>query len=353
MESHKRTVRENALKKSKKIVKYLGIIILGFLFIGFIFPTWTPSIKEPNTISSLEQVFINGTKLQLMVRGNLSKTIVIFVHGGPGCSEIPYVRQYQKRLEEEFLIVHYDQRASGKSYHFFEDYTDLSSDLLVEDLIELTDYLSAKYGQEKVLLLGHSFGTYIGMQAAARAPNKYTAYVGIGQMATLVDSEIDSLEYCLKQAIENGDVKEVAEMEALREEIQKEEILMPRNYVRQYGGASRLIDDNKELVYGMLFHSEYNLLDIIRYIIGANYSQNILLSNSKENNLPMLVQELEIPCYFLMGDYDYMTSSQSAKKYFEVLKAPKKEFISYSNSAHFPQFEEKEIFIDWMIQMFQ
>ena len=77
-----------------------------------------------------------------MIRGvDSSNPILIFVHGGPGCSEIPYVRKYQKELEKQFTIVHYDQRGSGKSYHFFEDYSNLTTDLLVEDLLALTDYI--------------------------------------------------------------------------------------------------------------------------------------------------------------------------------------------------------------------
>ncbi len=74
--------------------------------------------------------------------------IVIFVHGGPGCSEIPYVREYQDLLEKNFTIVHYDQRGSGKSYHFFEDYSNLSTGLLVDDLLALTDYVADKFGQD-------------------------------------------------------------------------------------------------------------------------------------------------------------------------------------------------------------
>ena len=99
-----------------------------------------------------------------------------------------------------FTVVHYDQRASGKSYHFFEDYSNLSTDLLVEDLLAMTDYISERLGKEKVILMGHSSGTYIGMQAAYKAPEKYEAYIGIGQMSDTVESEMDSLNYVIEQA---------------------------------------------------------------------------------------------------------------------------------------------------------
>lgn len=79
------------------------------LIIGIVFPTWTPRIKGENSVSMLEQVNINGTELAVMTRGvDKRNPIIIFVHGGPGCSEIPFVRKYQDLLEKNYTIVHYD-----------------------------------------------------------------------------------------------------------------------------------------------------------------------------------------------------------------------------------------------------
>ncbi|RUT44706.1 alpha/beta hydrolase [Paenibacillus anaericanus] len=72
---------------------------------------------------------------------------------------------------------------SNLSYHFFEGYSNLSTGLLIDDLLELTDYVIEKFGQDKVLLVGHSFGTYIGIQAAVKAPYKFAGYIGIGHPA--------------------------------------------------------------------------------------------------------------------------------------------------------------------------
>ena len=172
------------MKSIKKSIKYIGTIIIILLIVALLSPTWTQDIKGDDSISVLEQVEINGSNHEIMIRGNnKDNPVIIVVHGGPGTPEIPYVDQYQDLLETNFTVVHYDQRASGKSYHFFEDYSNLSTDLLVEDLLAMTDYISERLGKEKVILMGHSFGTYIGMQAAYKAPEKYEAYVGIGQMS--------------------------------------------------------------------------------------------------------------------------------------------------------------------------
>lgn len=149
-------------RKYIKITKLTLFIIILLLVVGLVFPTWTPGIAGEHSVSILKQIKINGTDHEVMIRGEDRRNpIVIFVHGGPGSSEIPYVRKYQDLLEKNFTIVHYDQRGSGKSFHFFEDYFNLSTDLLVDDLLALTDYVTKEFGQEKVLLIGHSFGTYI------------------------------------------------------------------------------------------------------------------------------------------------------------------------------------------------
>lgn len=229
-------------------------------------------------------------------------------------------------METKFTVVNYDQRASGKSYHFFEDYSNLSTDLLVKDLLDMTDYISARLGKKKVILIGHSFGTYIAMQATYKAPEKYEAYIGIGQM---------------------GDTDDVLYLQGLTKEIKNGNMYTPRPYVIKYGGASRLIDDPDNNSIDFLFSSEYNLLDVICYDYGISLSQKILLKDLLENPLPNIVTKLKLPCYFIMGKYDYMTSSSAAKKYFDIIKTDKKEFIVFEQSAHYPQFKEKEKFNKW------
>lgn len=316
-------------------------------------PTWTPSIKAHKGISLLEQIEINGTGHEVMIRGwDRSNPIILFLHGGPGSSEIPYVRKYQDILEKEYTIVHYDQRGSGKSYHFFEDYSNLNSDVLVDDLLALSDHVLKKLGQEKLLLIGHSYGTYIGMKAADKAPDKFVAYIGIGQVGDQAKSEVDGLNYVIEQAKRADNVKDVKSLEALRASIEGGESSTPRSFIRKYGGAARLIDDNGDYYTGFFMNPEYNLLDIIRYLKGVSVSQEVLLKEQSENPLPSLVRELDIPVYFMMGQYDYMTSLNTAKEYFDVLDAPSKALITFPNSAHYPQFEEKELFSEWLSKIF-
>ncbi|MEH6946541.1 alpha/beta hydrolase [Bacillus sp. JJ634] len=340
-------------RNTTKVFRFSLLITLFIVLLGVFFPTWTPRIEGEQSISTMEQIKINGTEHEIMIRGvDSNNPILIFVHGGPACSEIPFVRKYQEDLENQFTIVHYDQRGSGKSYHFFEDYSNLNTDLLVEDLLALTDYITERLNQEKVLLIGHSFGTYIGMKAVAKAPEKYYAYIGIGQVADVIQSELDSLEFTMEQAKLAGNWDDVERLMQLQPLIEQGEEWTPRNLVRKYGGAARRINDNTDYLKGFLFNSEYNGLDIVRYLRGINVTQEALLNEGSKHNISEIVDQVDLRVYFIMGKFDYMTSVNAAKNYYDSMKAPMKEFIVFEESAHYPQFEEKEKFAEWLNKTF-
>lgn len=130
------------------------------------------------------------------------------------------------------------------------------------------------------------------------------------------------------------------------------DIVTPREYVMKYGGSTRIIDNPDGDNIGVLFSSEYNLLDVIRYNYEMGYTQEKLLNHILENPLPNIVSELDIPLYFIMGEYDYMTSSNAAKRYFDTIEAEHKRFITFEKSARYPHLEEKEKFNEWMVDTF-
>ncbi|WP_339277948.1 alpha/beta hydrolase [Paenibacillus sp. FSL W8-0426] len=339
--------------KTKKAAWLVVLALILISVVALVFPTWTPGIEGERSISTLEQIEINGSKHRIMIRGHdRDNPVIIFVHGGPGSSEIAYAASFQNLWEQHFTVVNYDQRASGASYHFFENYDDLSSKVLVEDLLAITDHVSERLGQDKVILIGHSYGTYVAAQAAQQAPEKYTAYIGIGQLGNATESEIDALEYVINEARRVGDEGNVQRLEQMSEEIRKGTALTPRSYVTKYGGASSSGEMPDGNVFDMIMGSEYNLLDIIRYYVGILSHQQVLLDEVFDTPLSTAVTELDLPVYFVMGKYDYMTSSAAARTYFDQLNAKQKQFIAYENSAHFPHIEEKDRFSEWMITTF-
>lgn len=300
------------------------------------------------------KVKINNTELEIMIRGNnRNNPVIIFVHGGPSCSEIPYVRKYQDLLEKEFTIIHYDQRGSGKSYEFGTDYSEVTALTHVDDLIALTEYIEDYLDQKQVILIGHSYGTYIATIAAAKKPEMYRAYVGIGQMSDTIDSELDGLYKCIDAANLAGNTDDVTYLIGLENSILLGEVITPRDYVRKYGFAARHINENADYLKGFLFGSEYNLLDAIRFYTASIKYQDALIMEALNNPVSDIVTEIELPVYFVMGIYDCMTSPEAAEKYLNSLKGQfTHEMVIFENSAHYPQFEEEEKFFEWMCDTF-
>lgn len=341
-------------KRSRKALKIAGVALLLFLAVRMLGPAWTPCIKGENSISELAKVKINGVRLQIMIRGSdRSNPVVLFVHGGPCCSEIPYARSYQKSLEEAFTIVHYDQRGSGKSYEFGEDYAAVTASTHAGDLIALTEYVQAYLEKEQVILVGHSYGTYIATMAAARRPDLYQAYIGIGQMSDTVESECISLEKCIAAAESAGKTADAAYLKGLKPAVLRGETIAPRDYLRKYGFAARKIDENADYIKAFLWGPEYTLLDVIRFYTASIQYQDALIAQALRRPITGLVTEIDLPVYFVMGKYDGMTSPESAKRYLQSLTGEgAKEFILFDESAHYPQLEEAEAFCQWMKSTF-
>ena len=346
---------KNILKIFRKVIKWVIIILILIFVAGLIFPTWTPKISGENSISELKKVKINNTKLEVMIRGNnRDNPVIVFVHGGPCCSEIPYVRKYQDMLEKEFTIVHYDQRGSGKSYQFGTDYSDVTASTHVDDLIGLTTYIEAYLQKDQVILIGHSYGTYIATMAAAKDPELYRAYIGIGQMSDTIESELDSLHKCIKAADKAGNTEDVTYLSGLENSIKEGQRLAPRDYVRKYNFAARNIDENGDYTKGFLFGSEYNLLDTIGFYIASGKYQEALIMEALKKPVSAIVSEINIPVYFVMGKYDCMTSPEAAENYLSSLKGRStREMVIFKKSAHYPQFEEEDKFFYWMCNTFK
>ena len=331
-----------------------GILLLpaaAYLLYRLNAKTSTPKIEGDNAISELRMIPVNGTELAVMIRGtDRNNPVLLCVTGGPAGTEIPLIGKYEKELEKHFTIVHYDQRGAGKSFSFKENYKDLTYHQHVEDLLALTEYLKEYLNKDKVYIIGHSYGTYLGSLAANEKPEYYKAYIGVGQMSDLKKAEYYSLENCIAAAKEKGAEKDVKYLESIREKVQKGEMLTPRKYVRKYGFAEhRESHAGRTMLKNLLFGPEYNIKDFAKMAYAAIRYAMPLAMQSLKDPLPDAVAEAKIPTYFLLGKYDGMTSTKAAKEYFDALGGDaEKKFFVFNNSAHSPQIEENEAFVKWM-----
>ncbi|MGG0719229.1 alpha/beta hydrolase [Robertmurraya massiliosenegalensis] len=166
---------------------------------------YTPEINGKSSISVLESVAIGGIEQWVLIRGeSINNPIVLFLHGGPGNAQIGWAPKFQSNLERNFIVVNWDQRGSGLSY--FEGIPEESMNInqFIQDAYELTIYLLNKFKKNKIFIVGHSWGTIIGMPLIQKHPHLFHAYIGVGQSVDLQRGELLSYEYTLEYAKNNN-----------------------------------------------------------------------------------------------------------------------------------------------------
>jgi pimeloyl-ACP methyl ester carboxylesterase len=152
-------------------------------------------------VDTLESIRVGGADLWVLERSeDLSNPIVLYLHGGPGTSQMRLNRRNMRELEQCFTVVNWDQRGAGKSYAAIRDTGAMNIEQFVDDTREVTLHLLHKFGQEKLVLVGHSWGSAIGALTVATFPELYSCYVGVGQIANMAEGEAISYRWVLDEA---------------------------------------------------------------------------------------------------------------------------------------------------------
>lgn len=304
--------------------------------------------NEPLARSISEKVYvnINGVEQGMFIKGkDDSNPVLLYLHGG--MPEYFLTRKYPTGLEDIFTVVWWEQRGSGMSWHADISPGTMTLEQMISDTREVTNYLRRRFGKEKVYLMGHSGGTFIGMQAAQCMPELYYAYLGIAQMSCQLKSERLAYVYMLKQYKEMGNLKVLRKLEAspvTRTNGTPEAYLTLRDQAMHSLGIGTT-HDMHSVITGIFLPSlmcrEYTFMEKVNMWRGKSRSGVSLLWNTMlAIDLSVQVLELKIPVYFFHGVFDYTVSYPLAKDYFNKLKAPVKGFYTFNHSAHSPLFEE-------------
>ena len=329
------------MKKTLWSLAALVLAGLGVLSYLWFTPGRTPGIRGPKSIASLERIRIGGVDQYILIRGNDSSLpVLLFLHGGPAMPAMYLAHAFQRNLEKEFVVVQWDRRGAGKSYR--EDISGtLTTEQLVADTVELTNVLRARFHQDKIYIVGHSWGTYLGMLVISRHPELYDAYVGIGQLAR--SSPIAGIqdEYIRQSA------KRIGDQDAIKE-LEKKGASVRETLLFKFGGEIHKAKSFRPLLLTGLTAPEYSLRDARNIPKGVSlYSRNFVY-NSISGELMDDITHVEIPVYFFTGRYDYTDPFPLTEQYFSKINAPQKHMIWFEESAHFPFYEEPLAFVQQM-----
>ncbi len=353
----------------KKALKFIGIILLsiiGILLIGVgIVAINSPGKLEPlkdkdgkkiaGSLSEKSFIEIGGIQQGFFMRSeNPENPVILFLHGGPGSPELFMLipTETSERLEKYFTVCYWDQRGAGMSYNKNLDSLTMTVEQMVEDTRQMTEYLKSRFNQEKIYLMGHSWGSYLGVETISKYPENYWAYIGIGQVTHQLESEKLAYDYMLQHAMEindNAAVKSLQKFDKNTADFPNIDYLLSARttLMNKYGiGMTHENASMMTLVWDLLFFKGYTFSEKGNYPKGSMLALNTLLNSFMYNNLFEGVLSFPIPVYIVQGQYDYQVSYTLAREWFDKIEAPKKAFFTFENSAHSPNMEEYEKFVE-------
>jgi len=305
----------------------------------------------PGSIAVIETVNINGLNQRMIIRGrDTTKPVLLYLHGGPGDPEFPFVRQFNSAIEDLFVVCYWDQRGAGLSYSKDIRPETMTLSQFVDDAGTVSKYLIHRFKCKKIYLLGHSWGTLLGSFTVKKYPEYFNAFIAVGQVGDQQQAEKISYDFVLGRARELKDIKAIRTLEKIGPppysdpKVAIEKMTKERKYVIRYGGAVKKGNFYPKAVKPLLICREYSFRDKINYLKGMKFSKNYLWDVIMKSNLFREIPAQQIPIYIMQGTSDYETSYKVAKEYFDALQAPVKKFFTFENSAHSPIFEEPEKF---------
>lgn len=305
-------------------------------------------IVAPSGVQESFKTRIGGIDQWINVRGqDQSNPIIVFIHGGPASPLTPTLWQFQRPLEEYFTIVNWDQRGSGKTFR------EASADSIagtvhipryVDDAIEVVEYIRQRYHKERVILMGHSWGTIIGMHAALKRPELFYAYVGIGQVINTRENERLSYEYAVAQAKQHNNSVATQELQSVapypgNQPITRARIIIARKWAQFYGGMSAFRESSEYFFKAPRLSPEYSAADICAIDQGNLFTLDKILPEFVSVDFNH-VRKFPVPVVMFMGRHDYTTPSEPTALWLSRVTAPFKQGVWFEHSAHMMPWEE-------------
>ena len=297
----------------------------------------------------LSAVSLGGARQYVLIRGfHQNGPMILFLHGGPGMPAMYLAHDFQRPLEHHFTVVQWDRRGAGKSYGARFPVESLTVRRTIDDLIELSRLLRARFHPERLYLVAHSWGTYLGLQALHEHPELFDGYVGMGQLVP--DSarlHREQRRCVLREARALADSSVYRRLAARYEgdstRVRESDLFAAHSEL--YGSTSYW-----PLIWSGLRAPEYNFLDAMHIGRGASF----VAAHMRDDVPSDWMRErprLERPLFFFLGRHDCTTPSDLAAEWLDTIEAPLEGTVWFERSAHFPFWEEPRRFAEAMVRV--
>jgi len=348
--------RRGALRSGLRVAGAAAALLLLLLLLAVLWHALThgrtppivdaDGVSVPGSVASLERMQLGGVPQSVLLRGRSARNpVLLFLHGGPGMPAMCLAHAWQRPLENEFVVVQWDRRGAGKSYFGDIPARHLTVRRLLDDAYELVNILRGRFAQDRIFLVGHSWGSYLGMLAVRERPDLFRAYVGVGQMTGPGRGDTAAARvqaaFIRREAARRGVPEAVRELDARGRSVVEK-------WVFRFGGEVHSATSWWPLLRLGLEAPEYTLGDVFHIPKGLRLYGRAMTYDVPADTLRVNVTSVGVPVYFIAGRWDETTPSELAERYFAALRAPKKGFFWFEQSAHFPFLEEPQHFAEVM-----
>ncbi len=327
------------------MLKSTGLLLMIILSSSSILSIRAQSIEQDTFVS------IGGIEQWITIKGaDKSRHAILFIHGGPGSVLSPYAEAIFKAWKKDFVLINWDQRGAGRTFgrnapneaddNFWIE-NPLSLETMVEDGIEVTEFLLDHLGKQKIILIGTSWGSIIGTKMALKKPELFHAYIGHSQIVSFNENLKFAYQKTSTLARMSGDTTAVRELESLGEPPYSDarDLGQMLRHVKKYEDQNVTPAPTEWWEPTPEYNNETDNRD--RYN-GDDYSFLYFAGHEKPGIKPMAEDVdfnkdgliFKIPVILVQGRKDILTSKKLSKPYFDLIKAPDKKYYVVDDAAH-------------------
>jgi proline iminopeptidase len=314
-------------------------------------------IVSPRGIEELRPININGIPQYLGIRGkDVRNPILLFIHGGPASSEMPYSYTFQSPWEDYFTVVEWDQRGTGKTYAA-SDPSRIADTLTIpqmtSDAVEVVRYLRDRFHKQKIFVMGHSWGTVLGIEVTREHPEWLYAYIGVGQVVNMQRSETLGYEFALRSAKAEGNLQAIKDLESLApypgdRSNTLERLALERKWLQYFGGLTWNRRDFNYDADAWELSPDYSEAELNAIGKGSVLSINHLMPALSHYNIEKET-DFSCPIVIFAGRHDYSVSHEVSADWFAQIRAPYKRLVWFEESAHMMFVEQPGRFLEHLI----
>jgi pimeloyl-ACP methyl ester carboxylesterase len=310
------------------------------------------AITTPDGIAEQSFVRLNGLDQWVTIRGDDRRNpVLLVVAGGPGNSLVPLAALFRP-WEKYFTVVQWDQRGAGRTIEAngTAGQGAMTLDQFTADGVKLAEFLRARLGKKKIVLLGASFGTVLGVRMAKAQPEYFSAYVGTAQVVESAEQEVIDYAAVLNKVRAARDAGSLQALTRSGPPPYKslDAIMVERNVSSRYDTEAER-DFYPQAVRLVLFAPDTSLLDVYYMLRYGSFAARALVGEILRYDARRLGPDFAMPVFVFNGDRDAITPLQLSRAWVAGLHAPQKTFVILKGGGHNAMLTMPDVFLKELV----